>query len=309
MVLKIAVLYTGLLRTFDKTISYFKTNIIETNHNMGHQVDVFACIHDANHELVTEQLFHELGSHLVKLSWFNPQDLLFQQVQNMLLNNMYISDPWKQYLRTSGSMIEYYQLYSANLQMVKKEQIEHFHYDYVIRCRPDVVITKPIDFSWLSLSLNDLRLRVKNLTVNEIHHFFNTLIDPTRTIGERDVTECHNSQLLNSLTTYESLLDFLKNGRYILTLRKNVVYIVKRQFFYPIASLGVTYGLTQQLDNDYWFNAESQLQNTCLNNNLVIFDSTTFLEDNSLYHYETSNYFDSNGDLKDNNCLFFICRS
>jgi hypothetical protein len=311
MSLKIAVLYTGLLRTFNKTIPFFKQNIIDSNIQRGHQIHVHACLHDNQHPITHALLRNELGHNLMSLSWFDPEDQMFRLVQQTLLNNMNISEQWKHYLRTSGSMIEYYQLYLANLQMVKKEQQEHFHYDYVIRLRPDIVITKPITFDWLTLTKEQIQSRLSSYTIDSIGQFFYTLIDPNRSYGSCDTRDIHNiyNQSLQSIHNAEDLLQFIHHGRYILTLRKNVVYIVKRDLFHSIASIGITYGLTQQLDNDYWFNAESQLQSTCTNNDIVIFDSTTRLEDQSLYNFDTHNYFDHDGHLIDNNCLFFICRN
>ena len=60
--------------------------------------------------------------------------------------------------------------------------------------------------------------------------------------------------------------------------------------------------------NSYWFDAESQLENICRQNNIDKFNSTTDLEGNSLYNYHQSKYYNENGELKQDNYSFFIKR-
>ena len=61
-------------------------------------------------------------------------------------------------------------------------------------------------------------------------------------------------------------------------------------------------------DNDYWWNAESQLNQLCFENDIDSFNSVSLLEDKSLYEYNEKNYYDSNGKLIETDNLFFFIK-
>lgn len=69
---------------------------------------------------------------------------------------MNIADHWRVYIKNSGSMIEYYQLYLAYLKMCNYEGTNNFKYEYIIRSRTDTIFTKPVDFHWLNWSDSDV---------------------------------------------------------------------------------------------------------------------------------------------------------
>lgn len=105
--------------------------------------------------------------------------------------------------------------------------------------------------------------------------------------------------------------DYFRNGKYLLTLRENVVYLINRKYFYPISTLGVAYGLTKyDVSNEYWFNSENQLKSVCHYSEIDVFDIYTQNECLSLCTYDKNNYFDENGDLlKLNDVFFFLMRN
>lgn len=321
--MKIAVIYTGQVRTIEKTFKYFLNNVL-----LHADVHVFAVLESDNPQKYQKILNDQLYSHLKALEWLDPNDFCWINLKERLLSNMNITDHWKNYLRNSGSMIEYYQLYQAYQAMVKFEYLNDFRYDYIIRTRPDIIITKPIDFNWLNMDIVTIKEcmdRIMQKTDNadcmakeNINLFMNSLLDFERIycddllfknhFGNKFNNRFDSSDIWTIDECYENLLDYVKKGKYLLSLRTNLVYIVKREFFYLIPSLGITYGLFKMTNNEYWFDAESQFQEIAIQSGLAIFDSTTNLEGNSLYYYKEENYFNNNGTLKENNCLFFICR-
>jgi hypothetical protein len=105
-----------------------------------------------------------------------------------------------------------------------------------------------------------------------------------------------------------SYTNYLKNSNYMISFRKNVIYFLRRNLMNYIHVLGITYGDYIDENHSYWFDAESQLENICVTNNIDKFNSTTQLEDNSLYNYHHTNYFNENGELKQDNYSFFIKR-
>lgn len=320
----VAVIYTGEIRTMEKTIEYFKKNIL-----LNDNVHIFSVLqsNDIDTNKYEKYINDVIGNNLKSLEWFDKNDYCWCNIRESLLKIMQISEGWKRYLRTSGSMIEYYQLFLAYKNIIQKEYTNNIKYDYIIRTRTDIIITKPIDFYWLKLTKEDIKKRLnqiieitkkENINSKEnIHILMNSLLSFNRIFsplasGDLYINDSEINEILNlekSDDIYEKIQNYIENGKYIITLRKNLVYVVKRDYFSFIPTLGVTYGLSRMINNNYWFNAESQLQTICLNSGLSIYDSTTILEDKSLYEYNEKIYFDDEKNIKaDNGILFFIRR-
>jgi hypothetical protein len=132
-----------------------------------------------------------------------------------------------------------------------------------------------------------------------------------------DIDIYPSSESYNNLFTANNEIEFIKNvynylmkGLYLITIRYNQIYFMKRCYFQHISILGITYGSAYIMDNnDYWFNAESQLKQICIKNKIDVFNSTTNLEEKSLYEYNELNYIE-NGQLKNTyDFLFFIMRN
>ena len=207
---------------------------------------------------------------------------------------MRIDQTWKDYLRRSGSMIEYFQLQLAYMKMTDYEHYNRFEYDYLIRARTDSIYTKPIDFHWLHWTPSDVAERVeivkKELRLSKISeellfpYFMSTIISD-------DVIP--NIQYIHAgYYPYQGFVDpldllslhtYIKEGRYILTFRKNNLYIVRRNLFHLIPSLGTMYGQFKSLYSDqWWFNAEGQFTSVCYHAMLNTHDYNTDFEDRSV---------------------------
>ena len=207
---------------------------------------------------------------------------------------MRIDQTWKDYLRRSGSMIEYFQLQLAYMKMTDYEHYNRFEYDYLIRARTDSIYTKPIDFHWLHWTPSDVAERVE--TVKEelrLSKISEELLFPyfMSTIVSDDVIP--NIQYIHAgYYPYQGFVDpldllslhtYIKEGRYILTFRKNNLYIVRRNLFHLIPSLGTMYGQFKSLYSDqWWFNAEGQFTSVCYHAMLNTHDYNTDFEDRSV---------------------------
>jgi hypothetical protein len=313
--MKVAVILSGALRTIKKTISYLKKNVLIDPQN----TDIFACIQNDTSQSEEEWdlwFSHELGQSLKSISWFSYQKYpeWLAQREN-LLQAIQLDVVWKNYLRTSGSMIEYFQLHIANLKMNQYEQTHLFKYDYVIRARTDSIYAKPVDFHWLHWSKEDIQKRLQKIETelelsnipvtdeNRLTYFMCTLISDDLIPNIQNIfTDRQSSDTILSdpSTILSDLNTYLKEGRYILTIRRNNLYVIRRELFQLIPALGVNYGLMRTPhSDDYWFNAESQLKQICIENKIDFFDSTSNLEGASLYGYNKINYFE-NDELKKN---------
>jgi len=318
---KVAIIYTGLVRTIEKTMKYFKENVLldENRH-------IFAVLQSDNIEYYDKFLRENVGENLKSIKWLDNNDEVWINTREQLLSSMNIDESWKHYLRTSGSMIEYYQMYLAYQDIEKKEQEDNFKYDYILRTRCDIILTDPIYFNWedqySTAKIKEMLEEIKTLgnyesiTCNEVltsfmNSFYNNKRMLCKSICYKNILNFDYNNLLKS-NTEEQLLDSLRNyllhGKYIITIRENLVYFIKRQWFENISKLGITYGSHIMPNNDYWFNSESQLKQTCIESSLDIFDSTTHLENKSLYEYYEPNYFDNNGMLIQSNDFFCFIR-
>ena len=151
---------------------------------------------------------------------------------------MDIDPSWRHYLQYgSGSMVEYYQMYLAYLEIEKYEKANKMVYDYIIRIRCDCVITRPISFAWKKYTLED----VKNVCTNIISKhgnvdnntllniFFTSMYDPIRVnVLDRIGNNYSFSSLPND---YEDILSLLHGEKYMVTFRENVMYICNRKYF------------------------------------------------------------------------------
>jgi len=316
---KVAILYTGESRTLDTTIQHFKNNVlINSNYH------VFALVQSDNIDYHNEIILNTIGDHLKSLQWFDKNDNTWLQIRESCLEKMEIPENWKNYLKNSGSMIEYYQMYLA-YQALERYEIEHnIKYDFVLRMRTDVILKDSIDFDFIFEKnyITNMLYKIKDflnettiLSENVLHLFMNSFYNENRYMYKNiDLTKLVIAPYLYTLleisneeTFIDALIRYLTKGKYMVCLRSNIVYFLRRELMKDIHILGITYGQYLDKINDYWFNAESQLDNICTENNIDKFNSTTDLEGLSLYNYHPSNYFDENK-LKQDDYSFFIKR-
>jgi hypothetical protein len=319
--MKVAILFTGALRTIKKTMRYFKQNLLLTP-----DVDVFACLQndtDIPNSEWEEWLHQELGHHIKHIEWFKlseHQDWV--SLRDKLLSNLNIIDHWKNYIRNSGSIIEYYQLYLSYIKMCNYEDT-HQRYSYIIRSRTDTIFAKPIDFHWLNwtdsqeeeriakintgLSLSNIEINARNT----LNYFMSTILSDSLINNIQDVMAQYipNSNPI-TYTTASEINNYIKNGPYILTIRANNLYIVSREYFNFIPTISHIYGFLKSPYNDnYWYNSENQFQAACYFSNLSVFDYNTLFEDKSLYEYDEKRYFDLDYNVLNPYMLYCLVRN
>ena len=260
------------------------------------------------------------------MEWFSlekhPEWVTHRETQ---LQRIQLDDGWKGYLRRSGSMIEYFQLQLAYMNMTYHEQRNNYKYDYIVRGRTDSIYAKPIDFHWLQWSDTYVADRVQAIT-DELHlckmdatpknilrYFMNTIISddllPNIQHIDADYAPCETEVEPVSLM---ELNNYIKNGRYILTIRKNNLYVVKRSLFHLIPTLGTMYGFMRApTADDWWYNAECQFRSVCYYSCITIFDYGTLYEDRSVvsvHDWNEADFFDLQGNLLNSRMLYCVVR-
>ena len=320
---KIAILYTGEFRTIEKTIELFKQNVL-----INDNCHVFAVIQNNNNENTEQFIKNAVKDNLKTYINFDKNDDNWINIREKLLNDMNTHENWKNYLRNSGSMIEYYQMYLAYYSMSKYEKENDIDYDFVIRFRTDTVLKDKLNFDWLEYDDNTIRnmlYKIKDkynfdtiMSTETLNIFFNTFYNEKRidytVIPDCDITPATLNKLLNETTEEQfisSVCEYIKNGDYIIGFRINVIYFIKRQLMDKIHLLGINYGkyVYEKEKDNYWVNAECQLKQICLHNNIDFYSSVTNLEVISLYSYNKNNYFDETNNLLDDDYSFFIMRN
>ena len=320
--MRTAVILTGQLRTISKTIRFLKQNVV------FNQQHVFACLQNDSDlsDESWEAWFHEELPGLRKLIWFSEEHCPeWIPLRTRLVEALHISDLWKDYLKNSGSMIEYYQLYLAYHALEHDEQRQPARYDYVIRMRTDSVFFKPIDFHWLEWSVENVAERW-NIIAGLLHEhempatwsdvfrmFMGTLLSDDLLPNIRSVfanTLAHTMYTVPD--TIEQVRDYIHSGRYVIGVRTNNLYVVRRELFHLIPSLGTMYGLFRGPHEDaYWFNAENQFINACYHAHLTVHTYSTLQEEHSLAHssqWNASDFFDDNGAPRHAHMLYCIVR-
>lgn len=302
--MKVAILFTGALRTIKKTMRHFKQNVL-----LNQDVDVFACLQNDTQESnqsIETWIHQEIGSYLKNIQWVDiTQHSDWVSIRDKMLSNLSLNPTWKEYIKNSGSIIEYYQLYLAYQKMCYYEDT-HQRYKYIIRLRTDNIFAKPIDFHWLNWTDSEVETRINKINqelelseieitpLNTLKYFMATIIsDQLIQNIQNIICNYYPNNHPEIPKTASELNNYIKNGNYILTLRANNLYIVNRELFNFVPTLPFVYGYLKSPHNDeYWFNAEGQFQAACYFSGLTIFDYNTSFEDKSLYEYDEKRYFD-----------------
>ena len=156
----VAVLFTGQIRTLEKTIQNFKKYILDNNPN--HTIHIYAVLEcpefDEEKKIQYTEKYNAIfeqytDAHLKKIHWLYYQDEGLKKYKENASQILDINDNWKKYLvEESGSVTEYYQL-NIGIGLIKKEVEEinkttdsNFGYDYFMRTRCDIMLPNPITF-------------------------------------------------------------------------------------------------------------------------------------------------------------------
>ena len=280
---KIAVFYTGSLRTYKSTLDPFINHLLGPNQPNIH---VFACLQNDKAEpnaMIASYLEERLGKDVFKsIEWTDLKDPFYQEWLIQRIENLPIQDYWKDYLKTSGTVLEYTQFYKCFQAMSQQSLYQGWNYDYVVRLRTDVVVAHPIDFRSIPVDPYGL---IEWLYPERLKH--GNFVE----IPSRKFPSCSEGA--------DSLVEASANYRnWILSIRQNVFYILPGSCAHVIADIGLYFGdVCPRNDQEReqfprWFDAESQLQLSCLQKGITVYNSTTEMEVNSLYKYCRANYYD-----------------
>ena len=212
--------------------------------------------------------------------------------------------------------------------MCNYEQKNGFKYDYIIRARTDSIYTKPVDFHWLNLTEEEVSKRLDRIraelilckidisSVNVMRYFMCTILSDDTIPNIQHIwaeyAPHEMEHVVDNEITPNILCTYINKGRYILTLRKNNLYIIRRELFYMIPTLGTFYGFLQSPHADsYWFNSECQFRSACYYSCITIFDYGSLYEDRSVaavHAWNEADFFDQDGNMLNSRALYCVVR-
>ena len=143
--MKTAVIFTGQERGLRRTIRLLKQNLLEANNT----VVFLACETDDPGRMASYFQGTEYGGSMLLPTFRTAEFNAFMHLLDVGDRPALRSDAfgrsdegWSmQYLHSSGTVIQYYQLWKAWLMLLEYEKVNNMRFDVVVRCRPDSILT------------------------------------------------------------------------------------------------------------------------------------------------------------------------
>jgi hypothetical protein len=259
---KVCVLFTGAYRTFDKTYKHILDNILKPN-----SAKAFILCETEQSQMEFENLIRTRwdeyvgsvkGLQTTRTSEFNNIiEYLFKSkpgLSNTKLNEHGFN---QDYLKNSGSILEYYQFMKCYELMLEYERINNVKFDIIIRSRLDLIITQPlnlldffnkIDNNLLAKYKEDVYIRslgnenmAKELSDNKVVKLF----------------EYEPFRKSNTIFDISATLKKINENKQIWTFYCNWIWIAKRHTMDLLYSFIYFYGHFLSNKRDY-FNSENQ---------------------------------------------------
>ena len=308
--MKIAILYTGELRTIKKTIDYFIKNVL--NH---YDCSIFASIQGTSYgqkldeNEYTNFLKDKVGNKLKTLKWIDKENRDYINISNNILNNFnfynldqrginYLkqkidynrvreTESIKHYLKTSGTLIEHFQIYQSYISMKEFENENNLRFDYVMRFRTDTILFKKLNLDIFNFSKENFD---KKLSLYQSENIIDTA---NKIINSYILPDFINQN--HKLSEIKDVYEYLKKQKFVFVIRANLIYITTRQNMDIISNIIHEY--TQKGEEYHFWNAENQFRSICLRNDIDIlnfdnesgqesfynFDKDTFVDDKTIY--------------------------
>lgn len=276
-----AIILTGSYRSFEKIFSSIYTNLnldknilflcfeIDNDNELYEYLKLFPNLKIG--KILTAKTFRTVEySYILDAISTRPavsENVFKRAIQEDFSNG--INTYWSfDYLRCSGSIIQYYQLWKIWQFIIEYEYTNNIKFDNIVRSRSDIFINKPI--------LDDMYNIIKNM-------YENNLLDPINN---------YYDELTNEII--HKIGDPLNQEDKIITLGTEQVWIGKRDIFDRLSQIIFHYGLWDS-GKPYTFNSETTFHLFCKKNGIL---HIGIQERNWKVYYQ----------LQDTQCLFGIIR-
>ncbi len=262
--MKVALLLTGLYRSFDLTSKFIEQNLIEPNNAYTFII--------CQTELYEKQLEKAFKNCTVKCYKNRPKEI--NEIYNTLIKTKSALQPNKfsqvglkqSYLLNSGTLIEYYDVMNCFKMMYEYEEANNIKFDIIIRSRLDILIAQPLN---IKAFFTKVPKNLKEVTADYIMNLGNkTMIENNRGITDRYGYVC--KMKTKSFNSAEEALEHINNKNYVWTLNPNQVWIGKRHVMKKFDKILDCYG-DFDIGTIETFNSETQFSQFCKHNHIQHF--------------------------------------
>lgn len=230
---KVAICITGELRTIYKTHQMMKKNLIDKNNA---DIFVYVDLKDRDKPIINKYgsiqnyYKHIWGDNVKGVILYSDADK--QEYQDLLRWLLKYKPhlarekiiPNYGYMLSGGTIVEYYMLYKCGRIMMEYEKKHNFYYDYVVRCRNDVLITNEWNITEAMSNPSNDWLSYLNYSISKIE-------------------ECKSKKL-----------------PFIYVFRGNVVWFTTRQIAGSIFNMIFCYGDNVDVNSIFNWCAEKQFE-------------------------------------------------
>lgn len=263
--MRTAILCVGGERSLERTIGHLKKNLLEVNQ----PVLFFAC------ETETPQRFldyfdgYKIGGSVLIPSFRTSE---YSHILSMCLERPGLSEQvferarnadgicWtNDYIKQSGTILQYYQLWKAWQLLLEYERVHDMKFDFCVKWRLDILITKPLVFADIPSGKSE---------------------DIMRSMGNEHM-KAHPRQHINSF--YEHGYGSKYTDNIVWTLGHEQVFMTYRKNFECFGPMVFCFGLWDS-GGPFAFNSETFFHQMCIRNQLIHW---IFMEDgNPLFTFE-----------------------
>ena len=279
---KVAVLFTGAYRTFDKTYQHILDNILKPNYATAF-VLCESSLSESNFNNIFQVRWNNyIGTvksvNTTRTEEFNNiLDYILKSKQGLSNDNLRHYGFNQDYLKNSGSILEYYQFMKCYELMLEYERHHNIKFDIIIRSRFDLILTQP-------LCLNNF---FDNIDTNLINKYGEEVY--IRSLGNENMAKLLVSNKMVKLFEYQpfilelssydstNTLNKINENKYIWTFYCNWIWIAKRHTMDIIYPFVYFYGSFFSNKRDY-FNSENQFYDYLQFHNCQIFNFFTQTE-------------------------------
>jgi hypothetical protein len=247
--MRTAILFTGQKRTLDRVLPLLKQNLLDPN-----TVTLFfACEGDG---IVEAFDGYEVGGADIRSSFRTPE---FELLLEAMVDRPGLSEEvfarsreadglcWTMdYVRQSGSVLQYYQVWKAYCLMLAYERAHSMRFDACVRARLDLSLTEPISLA------------------SFVNERFASELD-ARTMGSIRIQSTNRVHIPD---TYEHPRGTSPTDRIVWTLGPEQVWMCRRDLFDVFGPMVFSYGLYDS-KTPFSFNSETFFHQTCLHHSIV----------------------------------------
>lgn len=298
---KVALLYCGIVddNTIQTCLNSVKTHLLD---NTIVFMVLSSSMKEKHEMLIRNAISPDILAHI---DWVGHDTDHVQHVKNSVLQTISscVSGKHKDYLENSDALLEYYRVHKAYEALVKYEYENKTRFDYITRIRPDAIFCGSISYpSEENITKESLEIRLNHIRkkYHKNHEILAMLVYsyflPQRVESTHPADFLvHSLEDLEKSTILDDYTSLVKNGKYLLTIGKNLMFITKRHHFNMLAYLGLSYGHHFLPGFKQWLDPPEQFQICALLNGYSIFDSITKQELAVIKNYDSSKVNIENG--------------